>query len=536
MQSEFEKKIQLTMEEFALAPNDAVWQKVELRISQEKKRRRIIFYWVAALILIAAGGGLWLVSPKLKSEMAGNITTANDKTNAENASQRIDKKKSAVEQENKTASKQTVTLLPPGKLEGAENNGKDLSKGDIDNTIAAQKKPSDQSVEKSSTGTGVKGDRELVSAKETPIKKKQRGIELKRIPEQLTASSKVAFEKEEALNHSLNRKEVKDEAASNIEDITTTDSKDEIAKTEVDPAAKAIDTAIVLAAPTNSIGETEPTAIKLDSRVAATASMEKKKTPSTKSKKLRWGLTVYSGISNNRSGFPLLSNKSYNDALFSSPQNGTGSNPGSNANVPVKFDYNSSFSYGLGGFVQKPVSKRLSLTAGVNYHYLSATTLTGSKVNTRRSLYDSILNTRNNLDAFYTFSSLSNGQLQLLTRFTNKYHLLQLPVNVQWQLNSIRKRPLLLTAGITPGFVIGTKALYYNRLAQITYVDKNQFKNFQLATQAGLMFTISSKNKYSINLGPHIMYGVTNLAKSATQTSQHLFFSGLKSNITFNRK
>jgi hypothetical protein len=532
MQSEFEKKIQLTMEEFALAPNDAVWQKVEVRIEKDKKRRRIIFYWMAAMILVVAGGGLWLISQKLKNEMATNISAAKDVTrDAINASENVNKTKETIERENKTANGKTVPSKAIGGVDGTGKDGKELGKKESDNAVDAQRKPAAERVEGSSTGATIKRNRAVVSAKETQVKR----VGEKRTMRQSTASSKEMLEKKEALHRSLNLKDVVGKA---IDDkgAAVNDGNDIAAKAEVVSSAKSTDTVAVLPAPTNSIVKVEPSADKPDSNVASIASVERKKTPLTKSKKLRWGLTVYSGISDNRSGFPLLSEKSLNDALYANPSNGTGSNPGSNANVPVKFGYSASFSYGLGAFLQKPVSKRLSLTAGVNYHYLSATTLTGAKVNGQRSLYDSVLNTRNNLDAFYTLSSFSNGQSQQLTHFTNKYHLLQLPVNVQWQLNGINKKPLLLTAGITPGSVIGTKALYYNRLAQIAYVDKNQFKNFQLATQAGLMFTLSDKTKYNINLGPHIMYGLTNIAKSATQTSQHLFFLGLKSNITFNKK
>ena len=67
MQNEFEKQVQLKMEELKLVPSEPVWQKVERQIRKEKDRRRALL-WIPLLALI--GAGLWLGIDKLAQTTA----------------------------------------------------------------------------------------------------------------------------------------------------------------------------------------------------------------------------------------------------------------------------------------------------------------------------------------------------------------------------------------------------------------------------------------------------------------------------------
>ena len=88
----------------------------------------------------------------------------------------------------------------------------------------------------------------------------------------------------------------------------------------------------------------------------------------------------------------------------------------------------------------------------------------------------------------------------------------------------------MVSAGISPGYMVSSNALYANPSANVYYVDKQKFRRFQFAAQTGFMFTITSLSKSLLSAGPVVQYGFTNATKAAGN-DQHLFFTGLKANV-----
>src|SRR6266498_3789361 len=54
--NEFEKRVQMTLDEFKLHPSEEVWQNVEKRIREKKRKRRIIFFIIFSFMGLALGG------------------------------------------------------------------------------------------------------------------------------------------------------------------------------------------------------------------------------------------------------------------------------------------------------------------------------------------------------------------------------------------------------------------------------------------------------------------------------------------------
>ena len=125
-------------------------------------------------------------------------------------------------------------------------------------------------------------------------------------------------------------------------------------------------------------------------------------------------------------------------------------------------------------------------------------------------------------------ATYGNGQT---TTFTNKYHVLQLPIDFGYRLNRNAQKPITYSLGVSPAFLISSQALYLNRSANVYYEDKHQFKNFLLFGQSSLTFTAIPASKYNITVGPVFRYGFNSFSKSQTGTNQHLLFTGIKTNI-----
>ncbi|HKG67701.1 MAG TPA: outer membrane beta-barrel protein, partial [Segetibacter sp.] len=235
-------------------------------------------------------------------------------------------------------------------------------------------------------------------------------------------------------------------------------------------------------------------------------------------KKWNFGFSVYSGISDNVSDLPLLEN--YIQDYSASPGLSQG---GNNYYLNTSNKFESRFSFGLGIFLEKKLSKKISLAAGADYHLYKAKSTVGNRVRSSTILYDSILQAATRLNEYYDFGNS--------VTYINKYHLVELPINLGYQINKNQEQPLIISAGLSPGYLISSNALYTNPSANVYYVDKKKFNRFQLFAQMGLSFPIIGSLKYLLSGGPVIQYGFTSVAKAVSGIDQHLFFTGINANF-----
>ena len=278
-----------------------------------------------------------------------------------------------------------------------------------------------------------------------------------------------------------------------------------------------LSTAKTHTASSNTSGNEKPD-LKKDTASNTTA----KKTIDKKTKtdrKWKAGFTVYSGISDNISSL-LSTDKSYSQDAYPITSGNYGNYYPNTSN-----SFKSALSIGFGFSVKKQFNKRISFSAGIDYHLYKAKSNVGSKVNQQTNFFDSSVEKDISVNNYYTVGNSA--------KYSNKYQLVELPINISRQLNKNQKRPLLLFTGISPGYLIASNALYANPSANVYYTDKEKFHHFQLSSQSGLMFPVSNSKGLLLQAGPVIQYGITNTAKAGTGSPQHLFFAGIKANIIF---
>ncbi|MFT3843945.1 MAG: outer membrane beta-barrel protein [Lacibacter sp.] len=129
--NEFEKKVELRLEELSFSPSHVVWDKVELQLKQQKRRRRFFFWWLPLAVLCTGTAG-WF---------AYTVYTSNSKP---------ENKAVAYEQlqntENKTST-QPVTAVTNEKQASDADNSIPENKAVPDNKKTAEetfKKPEQQ--------------------------------------------------------------------------------------------------------------------------------------------------------------------------------------------------------------------------------------------------------------------------------------------------------------------------------------------------------------------------------------------------------
>jgi hypothetical protein len=181
------------------------------------------------------------------------------------------------------------------------------------------------------------------------------------------------------------------------------------------------------------------------------------------------------------------------------------------------------FSFSAGGFAQRLFGRRISVSAGLNYYFITTHLETGGKVNSNLSV-----SVNNSVFASASAYYLSGNS----QNYTNHFHFLELPVNVRLQLNRSNTLPVYWEAGISVSRLLATDALQYSDLSGIYYKSDNFYNKTQFNWQTALMLGFFEK-KTLFTVGPMIQYGISNLTRSGSGGSpQHAFIGGIKITIT----
>jgi hypothetical protein len=476
-ENEFEKRVREQMEEFKIAPNEEVWQQVKVEITK-KKRRRVFFYWIFAALLLTGGVGILLFNKNRNNEIT-NVSPDKKPANDLAAKKPVIKKKDEISDgekdminEGTKVGTQTSKPFVTTKKTKTFNHKTKLSK-------ATRKQVAQAAQAKQEVLTLFK--KENVSQPD-----KSTSGDVRSLPESKMEGS-TGLPPHKYLLPQTDRK---------LE-------QDTLGKSTVSIADK---TGI----------ETPPSWQKNNTI--------KEKKPKNILGKWHLGFTIYTGVSDNTTGIGLAPQKSFVMANRSGSFSFQSSSSAFSAPSAARLQYKSGASFGAGAYLQKGLTKKLSVTVGVDYHYMSAKSLVGNKVDATLNVYDSAMQKPTVISPFYRA-----GQT---TSYSNKYHLIQLPVNLQVQLNKNMNHPFLFSLGLSPSFLVASNALYLNSNARVYYREKKQFNHFMLFGQSELLYTLSNSPKYQLRLGPALQYDFNSFSKSVTHTRQHLIFTGIKTNIT----
>jgi hypothetical protein len=272
--------------------------------------------------------------------------------------------------------------------------------------------------------------------------------------------------------------------------------------------------------------------------------MEPTVTPKRKRSGWSYGIVAEGGASHISKGSPfsLLSKKNNEpeDLAYASPappsQNFV-SGPAGFTQVPDSkpAELKSSLAWSAGGFVQKELNKRISLSAGVQYSYFSMKMQVGqymmSPISVSNSNYDQVVS------AYYQGRNASQIGGGLFTAsfprppvyqdYTNKYHFLEIPVKIHWRVTNEEQLPIIVDGGLSVAKLIATNALHYDGSNDVYYKDYDYFNKVQAGITAGVNVALFSNSDHPLWIGPTIKYQLSNLITSDLSSGQHLWSFGL---------
>jgi hypothetical protein len=240
-----------------------------------------------------------------------------------------------------------------------------------------------------------------------------------------------------------------------------------------------------------------------------------------KSNKLRLGFSVGAG------GSDIRENTS---RTYSYPASMTGGGTPSAYGNPSSIQTGISF-YG-GAFLEKSLSRKLSLSLGLNYRYHSTGIHTGKQGDSVVYIY-----TANSFNLSSPAPVAQNNYYRSGTslNYTNQYHFIELPVLLNVQLNQNAKLPLVWHAGFSFSYLIYTNALQFDPATDVYYKDNSYFNRPGFNLMTGFAIGLYHKKNF-LQLGPEIEYGATKVLHKNVYPQEHFIYGGLKFSFIFQKK
>ncbi|MBX2921113.1 MAG: hypothetical protein KF746_02890 [Chitinophagaceae bacterium] len=505
-ENDFEKQVQQIFSDMKLKPSEAVWPKVQEKITREKKRRRVLF-WLPALLLLLAGGGYWIAgeggkdfSQKATSEEVNAVTAVNEREEAGSTVNGEPAASGSAQNSNSISTPEANSRIPEAALAvdaakaGIANA--DNKKGSAD--IAVVKPSGNGSVFNSNNGSADRNG--VAGALKTGLSNKN-VVTSKSIDAERTSGD---MQKEEVKN---NEDQTSLAGSQNAAGKPVTGTYQQVNGYN---GLKDADSEKELK---NFIWENNKAVVKLGKR-----------------KSWEWGISAQAGISTVGRGLSDifkdgLFEKSGTDYQLSQPSPdmsfvGSAQNNYLVAAPPPASPVKTGLAWSAGGFGKWYVKEKLALSFGAAYSLYTTERKVGNVL---------IFNQQNNAvfnanARFAGYYPSSNGAID----YTNRYHFVQVPLGIQWQINKGIRLPLQLDVGLALGYLVNTTAVHYNSQTGVYYADDGLFNKFQTGIYTGISAKLFQHSRRPLYVGPMVQYNFSDLTKPSSGSKQNLKYAGLK--------
>jgi hypothetical protein len=493
-ENEFEKQVKELMEELHFSPSAPVWEKIKKRITEKKRRVWPIFFLFISIAILS-----------------GYFFYADTKHQSQNADKNIEAIKT-----------QTTKSLSANTTE-EKNNKKD----------SAFKLQSQQlSVNKSNQVPSVKNSKNdiLVFNRSSIINKtnrNNRSLSVRNLKDYKVVFNKLSIKNNDTkevadtsvYKNSLIKTQAYELNNNNNNNNIISDSK--VTAQQQQPGANNIYKDSIVNNDSDSLAKINSIAQKNNSTT------QKKTQPKKIIKTSKWQFDIVAmyGRSNLTDNVTSINS---NKTLQVNPGLNNPGTPYGGYPTVFKNPYNTNNAYKFGVSLQRKISKKSSLSSGLNFVHLS------SKSNTVLNLDSSLVpvlayvQSNNTAVSFYRVGSAKT--------YINNFNFIEVPVTFQSRLFHVNNFSVLYDGGISVMRLISSKALIYDNHTNSFFSNDALFRKTQFQLTAGLNLQLKIKNTGSILLGPDFNYSLSPYLKSDNYSRLHFIDYGLHVLWIFNKK
>lgn len=532
-ESEFDKQVQQEMEGLRIRPSAVVWENVEKELRRKKRRRFIVAFWMIAGIALL-GSTTYLLTRNNDTTLTATSAQTGTPPGTRSTQPTVAKGIQPPAQDPvKSVSTQTDTTATRQQNSTGGDQPAALSENAPEKSNTVAKAPASKD-----------DDKKVAVGSGKPAANQHGHIHINVSAKNKKAGSSGKKTSSETTDPAVAKGKIKRVGKVSGDNTPVTPALQTEAQNPVNTAGDIVANGKEFQ---NTITQATPVADSAQSASDSVIAIIKDdndngvpvKTPQKKeAKKIKWSLDLAVGGSGPVSRPFLVGDNhagmAYDNVQYAPVQGGglwQPVNPPANAFGPVyspRSDINPGLSYRAGVLVDLPVSARVSFSSGLQYHYQSNNIRIGNYVNTQL--------------VFNNFASQqvrANGVYQgvQMKTFTNKYHYVQIPLLLNWQMNKSKKLPLILNTGFSAGYLASTNALTYDTLQGGTYYhEKNAFKRFQFSFTTGVSFRFGSTRALQWSIGPEASMGLRKTVKTEYDTRQYPVYIGLQGRIYLPKK
>lgn len=162
------------------------------------------------------------------------------------------------------------------------------------------------------------------------------------------------------------------------------------------------------------------------------------------------------------------------------------------------------FSFSAGAFVRRELSTRFSLSVGINYLQLNTHNKVGSEVNGSQ-----IVN--NGTRGYILVANYFTVEQDKPSEYRNRYHFIELPVELHTKLNKSKKLPIHLNTGVAVSQLINSNSLHFDGTAGIYYRNDKLLNLTQVAARTGIAVGVLNKTTRPLWIGPSARYNISKI-------------------------
>ncbi|RYY59758.1 MAG: hypothetical protein EOO05_12280 [Chitinophagaceae bacterium] len=263
-----------------------------------------------------------------------------------------------------------------------------------------------------------------------------------------------------------------------------------------------------------------------DSSVAAAATVAKIKKPSVP--KWQWVGSVSGGLGNlgkMKTSKPSMDVTVLDNPVFLAPSNAPGIPTNAAAILPPS-ESHAGFAFQVSAGLKYKLTRRSSLFAGLMYTFSSNQISVGEYRNiAQQQSYSPAYNTTTRAYTGYPDKS-----------FTDKYHIISLPLKYQFIINPASALKVQWNAGLTPGYLVASDALVYSPSLGGSYShDKSVYNRFRLGVGTGFDLLMGKGTGLRWSVGPEVSMSLRRLSDNLYDNQQNMYYGGLTGRIYFGK-
>ena len=187
----------------------------------------------------------------------------------------------------------------------------------------------------------------------------------------------------------------------------------------------------------------------------------------------------------------------YDNAIQFGDNNGNPGSGNSASNIPSPIKPATGLFLGISA--AKQIAKKSNLSIGLQYQFTSTSINVGQP---------------------FAASNSNN--------YINKYHFVQIPIELSSQLSHFKKHNLFLHAGVSLSQLLHTNALQFDNTAGRYFTNNDYFNRTIIGVSAGLSINLLKDNEAPLLLGPSVSYSLTPVAGKGLYDNSNYGFLGIR--------